>query len=110
MSFYILMDHVDFHKILNHFQHGFRTGHSWETQLLNTIEDLAKGLNNQQQLDLLISDFSKAFGVVGHKRLLRKFSYYGIRDLTLTWLEDWLTGRTQCVVVEGQCSEEAPVT
>ena len=108
--FRAIMDHVDFHKILNHFQHGFRTGHSCETQLINTTEDLAKGLNNRQQLDLLILDFSEAFDVVGHKRLLRKLFYYGIRDLTLTWLEDWLTGRTQRVGVEGQCSEEAPVT
>ena len=106
-----IMDHVDFHNILNHFQYGFRTGHSCETQLINTIEDLAKGVNNRQQLELLILDFSKAFDVVGHKRrLLRKLSCYGIRDLTLTWLEDWLAGRTHRVVVEGQCSEEAPVT
>ena len=47
---------------------------------------------------------------MGHKHLLRKLSHYGTKDLPLTWLEDWLMGRTQHVVVEGQCSEEAPVT
>ena len=31
--FRAIMDDVDFHKILNHFQHGFRTDHSYETRL-----------------------------------------------------------------------------
>ena len=48
------MDHVDFHKIVVFFQHGFRSKHSCETQLVKTIEDLAKGLNDKQQLDPLI--------------------------------------------------------
>ena len=104
------MDHVDLHKILKNFQHGFRAQHSCETQLITTIEDLAKGLNDKQQLDLLILDFSKAFDVVGHQRLLRKLSHYGINGTTLTWLESWLTGWTQRVVVEGECSDETPVT
>ena len=46
--FRAIMDHVDFHKILVFFQHGFRSKHSCETQLVNTIEDLAKGLNDKQ--------------------------------------------------------------
>ena len=108
--FRAIMDHVDLYKILKNFQHGFRAQHSCETQLITTIEDLAKGLNDKQQLDLLILDFSKAFDVVGHQRLLRKLSHYGINGTTLTWLESWLTGRTQRVVVEGECSDETPVT
>ena len=105
-----IMDHVDIHKILNHFQHGFRSQHSCETQLITSIEDLARGLNSQQQLDLLILDFSKEFDVIGHQRLLSKLLHYDIRGTSLKWMENWLTGRTQKVVVEGECSEETPVT
>ena len=108
--FRAIMDHVDFHKILVFFQHGFRSKHSCETQLVNTIEDLAKGLNDKQQLDLLILDFSKAFDLVAHKRLLSKLQYCGIHDQTLTWIKkNWLTGRTQCVVVDGESSEDTSV-
>ena len=42
--FRAIMDRVDHHKILKFFQHGFRAKHSCETQLINTIEDLANGL------------------------------------------------------------------
>ena len=103
------MDHVDHHKILKFFQHGFRAKRSCETQLINTIEDLANGLDHQQQLDLPILDFSKAFDLVGHQRLLHKLHYYGIRNTTLTWISGWLTSRTQKVVVDGESSGEARV-
>ena len=108
--FRAVMDHVDFHKILKFFQHGFREKHSCETQLINTIEDLSRGLNNQQQLDLLILDFSKAFDLVGHQRLLKKLQFYGIRDTTLQWISSWLVERTQKVVVDGANSSASPVT
>ena len=103
------MDHVDIHKILKDYQHGFRFRHSCETQLINTIEDLAKGLDNHQQMDLLILDFSKAFDTVAHQRLIKKLDYYGIRDETLLWITNWLTGRTQQVVVDGDHSVKSPV-
>ena len=104
-----IMDHVDINKILVHFQHGFRAKHSCETQLVNTVQDLVDGLNDHEQLDLLILDFSKAFDTVAHQRLLGKLDYYGIRDTTHAWVKNWLTGRVQKVVVDGDCSPETPV-
>ena len=70
---------------------------------------LAKELNDKQQLHLLILDFSKAIHLVAHKRLLSKLQYCGIRDQTLTWIKNWLTGRTQCVVVDRESSEDTAV-
>ena len=104
-----IMEHLDHHGILNNFQHGFRKQHSCETQLVNTIEDLARGLNSTEQIDMLILDFSKAFDVVGHRLLLAKLEHYGIRDGNLAWVTDWLTGRTQRVVLDGEYSDDAPV-
>ena len=103
------MGHLDRHKILRQFQHGFRQQHSCETQLIGTVEDLARGLRDRQQVDMLILDFSKAFDVVGHRRLLAKLKHYGVSGETHNWIENWLTGRTQRVVVDGDSSEDAPV-
>ena len=75
--FRAIMDHVDFHKIINHIQHRFRTGHSCETQLNNTIGDLAKGLNNRQQLDLLILDFLRRLMFWATSVCLGSFSITG---------------------------------
>ena len=104
-----IMDHLDLNNILVHFQHGFRSQHSCETQLINTIEDLAKGIGDRKQLDLLILDFSKAFDKVSHRHLLSKLDFYGIKGDTLMWIGQWLTGRTQQVIVDGESSPKSHV-
>ena len=55
-------------------------------------------------------DFSKAFDVVDHGILLHKLKAVGVRGKLGCWLNSFLTGRTQRVVVDGVASEEAPVT
>ena len=37
-----IMNHLDSHHIPVEFQHGLRSNHSCETQLLNTVEDLSR--------------------------------------------------------------------
>ena len=101
--------HLDQHDILNDFQHGFRKHHSCETQLIATLEDLSSGIDQKQQIDCLILDFSKAFDVVAHRRLIYKLGWYGIQGTTNTWIESWLTSRTQAVVIDGERSTDATV-
>ena len=104
-----IMKHLQEQNILVHFQHGFRSGHSCESQLVITVDDLAKTIDEKGQSDLLILDFSKAFDTVPHQRLLHKLSYYGIGGSTHNWISSWLTQRTQKVVIDGESSEEVTV-
>ena len=55
-------------------------------------------------------DFSKAFDRVPHKRLIHKLHYYGIRGPLSSWIESFLTNRSQSVVCEGKRSNPAKVT
>ena len=48
-------------------------------------------------------DFSKAFDVVPHQRLISKLDYYGTRGHLKRWLTNWLH-REQSVVVDGASS------
>ena len=50
---------------------------------------------------MAILDFSKAFDVVPHQRLLIKLDHYGIRGNTKRWIQNFLTDRQQRVVVNG---------
>ena len=52
-------------------------------------------------------DFAKAFDKVPHRRLLHKLEYYGIRGSTHKWINSWLSGRTQQVVLDGQASYQS---
>ena len=104
-----VINHAEKYDILAHYQHGFRKGHSRETQLINTVEEISRGLNSKQQLDCLVLDFSKAFDTVPHQRLLYKLEYYGITGTTLKWIRSWLTTRTQTLVVDGEALSEVHV-
>jgi hypothetical protein len=104
-----IMKHLDKHKILTDAQHGFRRNRSCESQLILTVNDLAKSIDDNKQVDLILLDFSKAFDKVPHQRLLRKIDHYGIRGATHNWLKDFLNDRSQQVLVEGATSTKAPV-
>ena len=104
------MAHLEKHNILNDEQHGFRKGRSCETQLALTINDLAKILDKQGQADVIIMDFSKAFDLVPHQRLLLKLRHFGISGTLHTWIKNFLTQRTQQVVLDGATSSSIAVT
>ena len=56
-------------------------------------------------VDVIYTDFSKAFDSVPHRRLLKKMKDLGIRGNTLKWVEAFLSNRLQKVRVDGECSE-----
>ena len=74
------------------------------------MEDLARGMTSGKQSDLILLDFSKAFDKVNHLKLLYKLQLHGIQGQTLGWIESFLIGRTQCVVLDGDSSTELPVS
>jgi tRNA A58 N-methylase Trm61 len=58
------MKHIDHHNILSDQQHGFKKQRSTESQLLFTLQDLSSALDQEEQVDAIVLDFSKAFDVV----------------------------------------------
>jgi len=77
---------------------------------MKTIQDLAEGLDNNTQIDAILLDFSKAFDKVPYSRLLMKLDHYGVRQTTHSWIQDFLSSRTQSVIVDSSSSSSAPVT
>ena len=61
------MSHLQNNNILCNAQHGFRHGRSCETQLIETIDDFARSLNDSGQTDVIALDFSKASDKVPHE-------------------------------------------
>jgi hypothetical protein len=104
-----MMNHLEKHNILTPLNHGFRSGHSCETQLTVTIHDMIQSFDRKKQLDIAILDFFKAFDTGPHDRLLRKLNNYGIRGPLHAWLTTFLTKRKMRVALEGEFSNEATV-
>ena len=105
-----VMNHLDHHDILCPEQLGFRKGHSCESQLISTIQDLTSTADNNYQTDMIILDFEKAFDKVSHRRVLAKIHDYGIRGKLYDWVKTFLTERKQRVVVNGEYSDWVSVT
>ena len=105
-----VVKHLDQHKILYDLQHGFRARRACETQLTMLIEELHQNLSDGKQPDVILLDFSKAFDKVNYEKLIYKLHGYGVRGRTLSWIKAFLNGRSQTMVLEGDCSEEVPVT
>ncbi|KAF2351894.1 Reverse transcriptase domain [Trinorchestia longiramus] len=61
-------------------------------------------------IDLVYLDFQKAFDKVPHERLMGKVEAHGIRGNYSRWIRNWLTGRTQRVVIHDETSDPALVT
>ena len=64
---------------------------SCESQLLITIHDFAKAINDGKQMDLVLLDFSKAFNKVDHRKLCLQSSHYSIKEKCLGWITAFLS-------------------
>ena len=104
-----IMKHGDRNSIIFPLQYGFRKNMSCEQQLLGFTSDLHKNLDEGRQSDVIIMDFSKAFDKVGHQRLLHKLDFYGIRGKNLKWIQSFLQGRSQRVLLDGNRSSSIAV-
>ena len=104
-----IMDHMIKSGQLHDAQHGFRPKRSCATQLLATLDDWTRAIEQGDSVDAIYLDFSKAFDTVPHRRLLRKLQAIGIRGSLLRWIEGFLTDRKQRVALNGVKSSWAPV-
>jgi len=84
--------------------------HSSESQVIPVCQDIADSLDNGDKVDAIIVDFSKAFDLVPHGRLLTKIANSGVDSKVVVWIRKFLLGRTQRVRVGGQLSAEVRVT
>ena len=105
-----IITHLEHHNVLSDLQHGFRKKRSIESQLILTVQDLAADLHKDQQINAVLLDFSKAFDKVPHRCILLKLHHSGVRSNTLSWIADFLSGRSHEVVLEGKHSAQCKVT
>jgi len=104
ISFHIL-NHLSFHNIICKEQFGFVKRKSCLTQLLLTFNDWFSLLERKVPFDCVYVDFRKAFDHVVHNKLLIKLESYGIRGNLLNWISNFLSERSQKVLIGESFSE-----
>ena len=102
--------HLEQNNLIYETQHGFRSGKSCLTNLLEYLEYVSNEMDNRNPVDVIYLDFSKAFDKVPHKRLIEKVKSLGIGRNLAAWIENWLTKREQRVVLNGSQSKWATIS
>ncbi|GAB0177997.1 mitochondrial enolase superfamily member 1 [Grus japonensis] len=67
-----------------------------------------EGIDEGRAVDVVYFDFSKAFDTVSHNILMGKLRKCGLDEWTVRWVENWLNGRAQRVVISGAESSWRP--
>lgn len=105
-----IVTHLNKEGLINDNQHGFVSGKSCLTNLLEALEYITSTLDRGQDVDGIYLDYAKAFDSVPHNRLILKLRGYGIEGNLIKWIQCFLTDRTQKVSIRGSQSSSVPVT
>ena len=110
----IVRNHITEHMNNNSFftnkQFGFMQGRSTALQLLKVLDEWTETIDSGYGIDVVYMDFQKAFDTVPHKRLIEKLKAYGIGNDMISWTQNFLQGRKQQVIVNGEKSNWHEVT
>lgn len=83
------------------YQHGFVPMRSTVTNLAQFTQYAAHYMDNKGQVDVVYTDFSKAFDKVSHTILLNKLGQYGLSDNLILLIQSYLDGRELYVSYNG---------
>ena len=104
-----LMAHLECHNLLFEYQFGFRLNHSTELAITYFTDFIRKEADSGKATGAVFIDLTKAFSTISHSIMLSKLSRYGVSDMELQWLTDYLFLRKQIVHFNGVLSEPNPI-
>lgn len=109
---HIVSEHIfnTFRSTIDMNQHGFYSGRSTQTNLLQYVDFINRTLESRGEVDAVYVDFSKAFDQVDHNLLCHKLSLYGINGNLLKWINSYLQDRTQVIKLSSAVSRDIKVT
>ena len=90
-----LYEYFERNDLLTQHQYGFRKNHSTEFAAMELIDRVANLLELGKIPFNLYIDLSKAFDVLNHDILLSKLEFYGLNELAIKLIKNYLSNRSQ---------------
>ena len=90
--------HLEVNNILSKFQGGYQKGKSTLDSISIFVDDIQRNRNKGNISMAAFIDIKKAFDSVNYIILIKKLEQYGIRNRSLTLIENYLSKRQQCTV------------
>ena len=72
--------------------------------IVELVEEITTAMDNSMSTVAVFIDLKKAFDKVDHNILINKLEHYGIRGLAFSWIQSYLTNRTQYVSINDTIS------
>ena len=90
-----VVDHMNRNNLFSNEQHGFVPRINCVTNLLTCIEIWTRMVEDGESIDIICTEFAKAFDSVPHQRLLEKVRNFGITGNVHNWIKSFLSAKMQ---------------
>ena len=97
-------------ELSSNFQHGFRKKRSTVSAIATLLNDLYKDVNDNKDTYVIFMDLKKAFDTILHKKMINRLKMLGLDNVTLSWFNSYLSGRSQCEKLNNLISTTLSIT
>ena len=104
-----IIEYLSSNNLLHPSHHAYRANHNTTTALIQMYDEWVTAYDDGELSGVCLLDMSAAFDIVDHSILLKKLELYGFEKNSLDWIQSYLTGRSQCVSINGSLSKLLPV-
>jgi hypothetical protein len=104
------IDYLYRHNFISSDQSAYLKFHSTTTSLHRLHNDILSNINENENTAICFLDIKKCFDTIDHSILLSKLFHYGVKNTELSWFKSYLSGRRQCVLMNGKTSTEREIS
>ena len=104
-----VVEYMESNGLLHPSHHGSRARHSTCTAVIEMYDSWVESMERGEMAGIMMLDLSAAFDLVDHSLLLQKMKLLGFDQHAVVWFWSYLSGRSQCVYVDGKFSDLKPV-
>ena len=94
-----LLEFLEENKIIHKHQYGFQPNKSTIHPMVHLLNEIGSAKKDNKVSIGIFMDISRAFDCISTPIMLKKLEKIGVKNNTLEWFKNYLTGRRQCTII-----------